>query len=121
LTGDYDISNAIVQDCFNHAVYPEDKAALLRLRARNHWFRNSYSLALTDTLTALRLLGVEVNAAPTAQEAASMFEHVKNEILSVGFDEILRIPRTADSRIELAVALLNDAGMLTIHPTMPKP
>ena len=39
-----------------------------------------------------------------------MFEQVKNEILAVGFDEILSIPRAQDSRIDLAVALLNDAG-----------
>lgn len=39
-----------------------------------------------------------------------MFEQVKNEILAVGFDEILMIPRTTDPRTELAVSLLNDAG-----------
>lgn len=41
-----------------------------------------------------------------------MFEQVKNEILAVGFDEILAIPKTTDKRIELAVLLLNDAGVL---------
>lgn len=39
-----------------------------------------------------------------------MFEQVKNEILSIGFGEILSIPSSADPKIELAVALLNDAG-----------
>jgi len=40
-----------------------------------------------------------------------MFEEVKNEILAVGFDDIMLIPRTTDPRTELAVALLNDAGL----------
>lgn len=40
-----------------------------------------------------------------------MFEKVKNEILAVGFDEILNIPRATDAKTELAIALLNDAGM----------
>lgn len=40
-----------------------------------------------------------------------MFEIVKNEILAVGFDEIVMIPRATDPRTELAVSLLNDAGM----------
>lgn len=39
-----------------------------------------------------------------------MFEQVKNEIMAVGFDEILLIPRTTDKKTELAVTLLNDAG-----------
>lgn len=40
-----------------------------------------------------------------------MFERVKDEILAIGFDEILEIPRATDPRTDLAVAVLNDAGM----------
>ena len=39
-----------------------------------------------------------------------MFEQVKNEILAVGFEEILCIPRARDARTDLAISLLNDAG-----------
>lgn len=39
-----------------------------------------------------------------------MFEEVKNEIMAVGFDNILTIPRTTDPKTELAISLLNDAG-----------
>lgn len=46
-----------------------------------------------------------------------MFEEVKNEILAVGFDEILMIPRSTDPRTELAVSLLNDAGK--VLPALP--
>lgn len=83
---------------------------MLRLRAGNHWLRNNFEDALNDTLLALKILGVEVNRSPTRREANAMFELIKNEILAVGFDEILSIPRTTDKRIELAVTLLNDAG-----------
>jgi len=72
--------------------------------------RNNFTDALTDTLSALKLLGVEVNPAPTRREATKMFERVKNEILAVGFDSFLSIPRSLDSRTEIAVKLLNDAG-----------
>ena len=51
-----------------------------------------------------------------------MFEEVKNEMLAVGFDEILMIPRTTDPRTELAVSLLNDAGkkyLVQYHPIRP--
>lgn len=98
-------------DCFQHSKQPEDKANILRLRARNKWLRGSYADALNDTLLALRVLGIEVNLSPTRRQADVMFEEVKNEILAVGFDEILMIPRTTDPRTELAVGLLNDAGM----------
>lgn len=93
-----------------HAVEPEDKSNLLRLRSRNHWLRSNFLEAHNDTLLALRALGVEVNPAPTRREADDMFELVKNEILAVGFDEILAMPRTTDKRAELAVVLLNEAG-----------
>jgi len=43
-----------------------------------------------------------------------MFEQVKNEIMAVGFDEIINIPRTTDPRTELAVLLLNDAGKVNL-------
>lgn len=71
---------------------------------------NDFPAALDDTLTALRLLGVEVQPAPSKREATRLFEQVKNEILAVGFDDILAIPRMNDPRMELAAALLNDAG-----------
>lgn len=108
--GDFKTSNEIIVECLEHAYQPEDKGSLLRLRSRNHWMRNNFSEALNDTLSALKLLGIEVDPAPTKRDATVMFEQVKNEILAVGFDEILSIPRTTDSRIELAVALLSDAG-----------
>ncbi|KDQ54896.1 hypothetical protein JAAARDRAFT_196280 [Jaapia argillacea MUCL 33604] len=109
--GDYAGSDTLVDECFSKADHPEDKARLLRLRSRNHWMRNNFSQALRDTLQALHILGVEVNVAPTRREADAMFEQVKNEILAVGFDDILAIPRATDPRTDLAVALLNDAGM----------
>lgn len=109
--GDFAASQAIIQECFVHSVEPEDKANILRLRSRNHWLRKNFSEALNDTLLALRILGVEVNPTPTRREADAMFELVKNEILAVGFDEILAMPRTTDKRTELAVTLLNEAGI----------
>ena len=74
--------------------------------------RQSYRTALTDTIQGLHLLGVDVNSAPTRREADIMFEQVKNEILAVGFDDILNIPRARDAKTDLAIALLNDAGSL---------
>ena len=67
---------------------------------------------MTDTIQGLHLLGVDVNSAPTRREADIMFEQVKNEILAVGFDDILNIPRARDAKTDLAIALLNDAGSL---------
>jgi len=114
IPGDYEASEAIIQECFAHSGEPEDKCNLLQLRSRNRWLRNNLSEALNDTLLALKILGIEVNPAPTRREADIMFELVKNEILAVGFDEILAMPRTTDKRTELAVMLLNEAGQYLI-------
>ncbi|RDB29051.1 Peroxide stress-activated histidine kinase mak2 [Hypsizygus marmoreus] len=109
--GDYEACDTVIRECYTHAEEPEEKANVLRLRSRNHWLRSNFYAALNDTLMALRILGVEINPSPTRREANNMFELVKNEILAVGFDEILSIPRTTDTRTELAVTLLNDAGI----------
>ncbi|KAF9056453.1 histidine kinase [Panaeolus papilionaceus] len=109
--GDLEASDVIVRECLLHTKQPEDKGNLLRLRSRNHWLKGNYPDALEDTLLALKVLGVELDPAPTRRQADAMFEEVRNEILAVGFDEILSIPRTTDPRTELAVALLNDAGI----------
>ncbi|KAJ7356807.1 dual-domain HisK/Mak2 protein kinase [Mycena albidolilacea] len=109
--GDYEQSETIIQECLDHADAPEDKGSLLWQRSRNKWLCNQFSDALNDTLLALKILGVEVNTAPTRREADRLFDQVHNEILAVGFDEILAMPRTTDPRTELAVALLNDAGI----------
>ena len=61
------------------------------------------------------MLGIDIELSPTRRQADKMFEEVKNEILAVGFDEILMIPRTTDVRTELAVGLLNDAGASLCH------
>lgn len=88
----------------------EEKARALRLRSHNHFSRKDFSQALNDNLTALDLLGVKLNPSSTRQDADTMFEQVKNEILAVGFDNILCIPRATNPRVDLMMQLLNDAG-----------
>lgn len=108
--GKLEQSDEIIRECFEHAIQPEDKGDILRLRSRNHWLRNNHAQAFDDTLLALQVLGIDINRSPTRRQADFMFEQVKNEIMAVGFDEILLIPRTTDKKTELAVTLLNDAG-----------
>ncbi|RXW16010.1 hypothetical protein EST38_g9848 [Candolleomyces aberdarensis] len=108
--GDLAASDTILEECFMHAEELEDKSIVLRLKSRNQWLRNNFSEAFNDTITALNILGIDICTAPSRRQADVMFEQVKNEILAVGFDEILSIPRTSDRKTELAVALLNDAG-----------
>lgn len=103
-------SDAILDECLFHHRRLEDKANILRLRSNNRWLQGRYKDALDDTLAALKVLGVEVNPAPTLRQVDELFEEVKNEIMAIGFDNILTIPRTADLKTELAVSLLNDAG-----------
>lgn len=109
--GDLTESNEYLKQCMAYAQQPEDIATTLRAQSRNNWMNKDFSAALNDTLKALKILGTEVNPAPTRREAANMFERVKNEILAIGFDEILTIPRATDQRTELATLLLNDAGI----------
>ncbi|KAG6891107.1 hypothetical protein C0995_014197 [Termitomyces sp. Mi166 len=109
-SGDYTTSNSILDECEAHAQSPEDLANTIRLRSRNYLFCNKFVEALTQTLRALKHLGVELKPAPSEDEADAMFDLVKNEILAVGFDEIMRMPRATDKRTELAITLLNDAG-----------
>lgn len=66
--------------------------------------------ALSDTLHALKTLGIQVNHSPSRSESDEIFEEVKNEILAVGFEEIIHLPEATDPRTELTIALLNDAG-----------
>ena len=61
-------------------------------------------------LSALALLGVHVGVAPTREEADEMFDEVSVDILTLGRDAILSLPRASDSKVDLAVTLLNDAG-----------
>jgi len=72
--------------------------------------RNDFNAALKDTLLALHILGLDLDPNPTLEMADTMFEQVKNQVLSIGFDSILAIPRTSEQRTDLAVALLGDAG-----------
>ncbi|KAJ7293811.1 dual-domain HisK/Mak2 protein kinase [Mycena rebaudengoi] len=117
--GNYEDSELIIQECLDHAEAPEDKGSLLWQRSRNKWLVNQFGSALNDTLLALNILGVEINPTPTRRDADRLFNQVHNEILAVGFDEILAMPRTQDPRIELAVALLNDAGINAFWSSSP--
>ncbi|KAI0090021.1 histidine kinase [Irpex rosettiformis] len=108
--GDHERSNIYVHECLQRSEEASIRAQILRIRARNHFMKGNYASALNDTIAGLHLLGVEVNPSPTRREADAMFEQVKNEILAVGFEEILSIPRARDARTDLAISLLNDAG-----------
>ncbi|KAN0138534.1 hypothetical protein V8E53_003522 [Lactarius tabidus] len=108
--GDYRGSDQYIEACYERASHSGERAFLLRLRSQNNWMRNDFHAALEDTLLALHILGVDLDPAPTLEKADIMFEQVKSEILAVGFDAILAIPRTSDPGTDLAVALLGDAG-----------
>ncbi|KAF8272384.1 histidine kinase [Lactarius quietus] len=108
--GDYKGSDQYIEACYERASHSGERAFLLRLRSQNNWMRNDFHAALEDTLLALHILGVDLDPAPTREKADMMFEQVKSEILAVGFDAILAIPRTSDPGTDLAVALLGDAG-----------
>ena len=111
ILGDFATSDYLIDECLHRVEDVEGKVRMLRIRSRNHWMRGNYKAALDDTLQSLHLLGVDVNSAPTRREADQMFEQVKNEILAIGFENILSIPRSQDYRVDLTVQLLNDAGM----------
>ena len=83
----------------------------MRLRSRISWIQGNFEDAFNDSLAALHILGIDVPKNPTKRDQDMMFERVKDEILAIGFDEILEIPRATDPRTDLAVAVLNDAGM----------
>ncbi|EIN13359.1 histidine kinase [Punctularia strigosozonata HHB-11173 SS5] len=108
--GLYPESDADLDDCFPHAVHPEDKAKILRLKSRNHWARNDYVSGLRTILHALHILDIEIDSSPSREAADTMFENVRNDILAIGFDDILAIPRATDPAVDLAVSLLGEAG-----------
>ncbi|KAG2023171.1 atypical/HisK protein kinase [Coprinopsis cinerea AmutBmut pab1-1] len=109
--GELNESDALLKECFARADHPEDKSNILRLKSRNQWLRGNFTEAFNFTITALSILGIEICHSPSRKQADVMFDQIKNEILAVGFDEILAIPRTTDRKTELAVTLLNDAGI----------
>jgi hypothetical protein len=108
--GDLDSSNDIIRDCLQHVSKVENRCVLLRARSKNHWMRGQPTEAFNDILLALRTLGIDFNPSPTSWDIDTAFQQVRNEILSIGFGEILFIPRFKDPKTELAIALLNDAG-----------
>jgi len=110
-TGNYDEAHRTIHDCLGRPISIEERARVLRLRSRIHWMQGSFDDALNDSLAALHILGIDVPKAPTKRDQDIMFEQVKDEILEIGFDEILGIPRATDPRTDLAVAVLNDAGV----------
>ena len=112
MEGDLVASDEVITETIRRAKSVEDTARCLRLRSRNKFASKDFAGALEDTLSALETLGVIVNPSPSRKEVDIMFEQVKNEILAVGFDDILNIPRARDAKTDLAIALLNDAGSL---------
>ncbi|KAI6045151.1 STKc type histidine kinase [Pisolithus marmoratus] len=108
--GDLVKSESLIAEYIQHSQSPEDQARALRIRANNHFLRNEFSNALDTLFHALRILGVDMDPSATQEVADAMFEDVKSQILAIGYEEILKIPRATDPRIDLAVTILNDAG-----------
>jgi hypothetical protein len=110
LLGDLDSSDDIIRECLQHVKKVEDRCVLLRARSQNHWMRGQPTEAFNDILLALRMLGIDFNSSPTTWDIDTAIQRIRNEILSIGFSEILFIPRLINTKIELAIALLDDAG-----------
>ena len=108
--GECERSEQILSECFDHVDHPEKRARLMRMRSKNFWLRNNFVEAKKVLLSALGLLGVHIGVAPTREQADEMFEEVSLDLLTLGRDAILNLPRASDSKVDLAVALLNDAG-----------
>ncbi|KAI6136939.1 STKc type histidine kinase [Pisolithus sp. B1] len=108
--GDLKKSESLITEYIQHSQFPEDQARALRVRANNHFLRNEFSDALDTLVHALRILGVEMESSATQEVADAMFEDVKSQILAIGYEEMLKIPRATDVRTDLAVSILNDAG-----------
>lgn len=109
-TGNLVESEQLIVEYLQQTKSFEDQACALRIRARNHFLRNEFADALKSLVLALHNLGVEVDLTPSEEVAEQMFERVKNQILEIGYEEMVRIQRATDPRIDLAVSLLNDAG-----------
>lgn len=108
--GDLEQSEKLIAEYIEQSQSPEDHARALRIRANNHFLRNEFADALKALVHALNILDVEMDPSPTQDVADKMFEDVKNQILAIGYEELLNLPRATDPRIDLAVRLLNDAG-----------
>jgi len=109
-TGDLEQSEKLIAEYIEQSQSPGDHARALRIRANNHFLRNEFADALKALVHALNILDVEMDPSPTQDVADKMFEDVKNQILAIGYEELLKLPRATDPRIDLAVRLLNDAG-----------
>jgi hypothetical protein len=102
----YASSIALVEECLIHTRSGEDKARLLWIRSRVHWARNEFSLALEDTLQALRFLNTIVDINPSLTDLDIMLDDVQERLSEMGLDNVLEVPRAADDRIDLISSLL---------------
>ncbi|KZV95615.1 STKc type histidine kinase [Exidia glandulosa HHB12029] len=108
--GDVDASDEMLKQILGHIVEHEDQAKVWRAFSRNSFFRKDFDSAVKNIVIALRILGVELNPAVTMRETDEMFESCKGKILAAGNEQILSAPRCTDPKVDLSVALLNDAG-----------
>lgn len=107
--GDAAKSIEVLEDTYNKALLPEDRAQCLRIQSQNQFVLRDFSAALRHILSALNELGIKIDANVSRKDADALFQTVKNQVLQRGFDSILAIPKTTDKRARLVVQLLNDA------------
>jgi predicted ATPase len=106
----YSSSIALVEECLIHAQSGEDKARLLWIRSRVYWARNEFPLALEDTLQALAFLDCHINHNPSRSDLDTIFEATRSQIMSIGMENILELPRSASERIDLIASLLVESS-----------
>jgi hypothetical protein len=106
----YSSSIALVEECLIHAESGEDKARLLWIRSRVHWARNDFPLALEDTLQALFFLDVSINQSPSVDDLDMAFETTRSQILTIGMENTINLPRSDSERINLIASLLVESS-----------
>jgi hypothetical protein len=63
-------------------------------------------LALEDTLTALAFLDCPIDPRPSADDLDIVFETTRTQIMSIGMENIISLPRSNSDRIDLIACLL---------------
>lgn len=108
--GNHDSSDQLIAETLLHARKAEDRAHALRLRGRNRFVQKDFDGAYNDTVQALKALDVQIPVKISPRELDDMFDKVKSKLLSIGFDEMLHLPRTPNTRTDLIVSIMSDGS-----------
>jgi PAS domain S-box-containing protein len=107
LTGELHKTELLIAELLQRGTSKVDLAAVYHLKVLLHIVKSEDQQAVDDTLTCLKLFGIDIPAHPTREQLQAEYETVWRNVKGRSIEDLIELPLMKDPELEAAMRLLS--------------